>query len=129
MKNTKYEYHHVGIPTNESKPGEKYSSSFKFYVTDGHNDLRIQWMRFEENSPVHHLIKSVPHVAFKVNNMDEAIVGKKVILEPYCPFTGFKAAFIEVDGAPVELIETNLSEAEIWNDDSHNDSLIFPKDN
>ena len=63
---------------------------------------------------MHPLIQSVPHVGFKVDSIDEAIKGKKVILEPYYPFAGFRVAMIEVDGAPVELIETSLSEEEIW---------------
>lgn len=48
-------------------------------------------------------------MAFKVNNIDEAITGKKVILGHYFPFAGYRVAMIEVAGAPVELIETTLT--------------------
>ena len=123
----KYQYHHIGIPTDKPKKGEKYSDAFKFYLNDGHNEFRIQWMRFTKESVIHPLIQSVAHVAFKVENIDEAIKGKKVILEPCFPLKGFKVAFIEVDGAPIELIETSLSEEEIWNDSLHEDSVVFPK--
>lgn len=128
MKKTKinYQYHHMGIPTSEPQLGEKYSSTFKMYTTDGNNEFHIQWHRFENGCPLHPLIQSVPHVGFKVDSIDEAIKGKKVILEPYYPFAGFRVAMIEVDGAPVELIETTLSEEEIWSG-SKKGSVIYPE--
>lgn len=126
MKNLIYTYHHFGIPIQEVQPNEKYSSTFKMYTTDGDNPFRIQWHRFEEGSSLHPLIQTTPHVAFKVNNMDEAIKDKKVILAPYFPFVGFRVAMIEVAGAPVELIETSLTEEEIWGK-AHTKSVIYPE--
>lgn len=127
MKNFTYEYHHMGIPTSQPQDNEKYSSSFKMYTTDGNNEFRIQWHRFEAGCPLHPLIQSVPHVAFKVSSIDEAIKNKKVILEPYYPFAGFRVAMVEVDGAPVEFIETDLTEEEIWGE-SHKGSVIYPEE-
>ncbi len=49
-----------------------------------------------------------------------------IILEPYYPFEGFKVAMVNIDGAPVELIETNLPEEEIWGE-THKGSVIYPK--
>ncbi len=126
MKKVTYEYHHTGIPTDQPQAGEKYSSTFKMYTTSGNNPFRIQWHRFEKGCPLHPLIQSVPHVAFKVSSIDEAIKGKKVILEPYFPFEGFRVAMVEIDGAPVEFIETQLSEQEIWGE-SHKGSVIYPE--
>lgn len=121
-----YEYHHMGIPTSTPMPNEKYSSTFKMYTTDGNNPFRIQWHRFEEGCPLHPLIQSTPHVAFKVNSIDEAIAGRTVLLEPYYPFNGFRVAMVEIDGAPVEFIETTLTEEEIWGN-SHKGSMIYPE--
>lgn len=126
MKKIDYEYHHMGIPTNKPREGEKYSSAFKMYTTQGNNEFRIQWHRFEKGCPLHPLIQSTPHVAFKVSSIDEAIQGKKVLLEPYYPFAGFRVAMVEIEGAPVELIETDLSEEEIWAD-THKGSVIYPE--
>ena len=125
-KKLTYEYHHMGIPTDKIKPNEKYSSKFKMYTTDGDNEFRIQWHRFEKGCPLHPLIQSVAHMAFKVNSIDEAIKNKNIILEPYYPFDGFKVAMIEIEGAPVEFIETNLSEKEIWKE-NHEGSIIYPE--
>ncbi len=128
MTKVTYEYNHTGIPTNESKEGERYSPTFKMYVTKGHNAFRIQWHRYVEGCPLHPLIQQVPHVAFKVNSIDEAIKGRKVLLEPYYPLEGFRVAMVEIEGAPVEFIETALSDEEIWNDENHKNSLVFPKE-
>lgn len=127
MKKIKYTYHHLGIPTQEVKPGERYSPTFKMYTSDGKDkDLRIQWHRFEEGCPLHHLLQTVPHVAFKVDSIDEAIKNKTILMEPYYPFKGFRVAAIEVDGAPIELIETNLEEKEIWGESIEN-SVLYPR--
>ncbi len=126
MKNINYEYHHMGIPTDTPQPGEKYSSTFKMYTTPGDNEFRIQWHRFEKGCPLHPLIQSVPHVGFKVDSIDAAIKGKKVILEPYYPFEGFRVAMVEINGAPIEFIETKLSEETVWGG-SHKGSIIYPE--
>jgi hypothetical protein len=60
-----WRYHHIGIPTDVSRPGEYYLKQFKMYVSAFETSpCGIQWMRFEPDSPVHALIKSVPHIAF-----------------------------------------------------------------
>jgi hypothetical protein len=127
MTKLQYEYHHIGIPTDKPQADEKYSPTFKMYTTRGDNELRVQWHRFEEGCPLHPLIQSVPHVAFKVNSIEEAIKGKVVLLEPYYPFENFRVAMVEIEGAPVEFIETSLSEEEIWGG-NHKGSMIYPSD-
>ena len=127
MPKQDYEFHHMGIPTDVPRDGEKYSSKFKMYTTAGDNEFRIQWHRFEEGCPLHPLIQSVPHVAFKVKSIDEAIKDKPVLLEPYEPFPGFRVAIVEIEGAPVEFIETSLSEDEIWSGDNKSGSVIYPE--
>jgi len=122
----KYTYHHTGIPTNERREGEKYSSTFKMYTSGGQDsEFRVQYHRFEEDSPLHPLIKTMAHVAFKVDNLDDAIKGKEVIMDPYCPFEGFRCAMIIDSGAPIEFIETNLSEEFLWSD-RKGKSVIYP---
>ncbi|SDW13015.1 hypothetical protein SAMN05444487_101352 [Marininema mesophilum] len=121
-----YEYHHIGIPTDKSQKDERYSPLFKMYTSDSESkDFRVQWHRFEPDSSIHPLIQRMPHIAFKVNDIQLAIEGKKVILEPYYPFERFCVAMIEEDGLPIELIETDLKEEEIWSD-SHKNSTLYP---
>ena len=124
----KYEYHHMGVPTQEARVGEMYSSKFKMYTSGGEDPggFHIQYHRFDEGSCMYPLIQTVPHIAFKVNNLNGAIEDEVLLLGPYCPFDGFRVAIIEEDGVPIEFIETTLSEDEIWGEPKAN-SVIYPE--
>ena len=52
-------------------------------------------------------MKTVPHIAFEVNNMQEAIKGKKVIIEPNSPSRGVLVAFIRDNGGPIGFLEVD----------------------
>jgi hypothetical protein len=65
----------------------------------------IEWMRFEADSPVSELVRTVPHVAFEVDDLDAALEGQEVLSPPGSPSDGVRAAMINDNGAPVELIE------------------------
>jgi len=100
------EFHHIGIPTRTIKPCEKYLREFKLYVSGfDTSEFGIEWMRFEEGSPIAEIIQKVPHVAFKVDNLDSAIKGKELIGEINSPSKGVRVAMILENGAPVELLE------------------------
>lgn len=101
-----WKYHHMGIPTPDKKSGERYIEHLKMYVSGfDFSPYGVEWMRFEEDSPVDALIQKVPHVAFEVSDIEKAIIGKELIGEPSFPSTGVKVAMIKHNGAPVELIE------------------------
>jgi len=101
-----WRYHHIGIPTDVPRPGELYLARFKMYVSAFETSpCGIQWMRFEPDSPIHALIKSVPHVAFEVDDLAAAIAGKEILTEPNSPSEGVLVAMILDSGAPVELLE------------------------
>ena len=99
-------YHHIGIPTTIPRMGETYLGEFKVYATDhGSNPYGIQWMRYEPDCPLPELVKTIPHVAFEVDDLELAIKEKKVIIEPNSPSDGVFVAFIVENGAPVEFLE------------------------
>ena len=62
-------------------------------------------MRFEPDSPVHALVKSVPHIAFEVDDLQSAIAGKQILTEPNSPSKSVMVALILDIGAPIELLE------------------------
>ncbi|MGO9271100.1 MAG: VOC family protein [Terriglobia bacterium] len=102
----RWRYHHIGIPTDVPRPGERYLERFKMYVSGFETSpCGIQWMRFEPDSPVHALIKSVPHIAFEVDDLQTAIEGKEILTAPNSPSEGVMVAMILDSGAPVELLE------------------------
>ena len=107
-----WRYHHLGIPTDVPRPGEVYLERFKMYVSAFETSAcGIQWMRFEADSPLDPLIRSVPHIAFEVDNLEAALVGQQILTPPNSPSPGVRVAMILDSGAPVELIEFCRGEA------------------
>ncbi len=108
MDLSKYKYHHIGIPTKKPIEGEVYLKDYKLYHF-GYEDSEfgIEWMRYEDDCPLPEIVKTLPHIAFEVDDIYKAIQGRKVIIEPNSPSEGNIVAFIEENGAPIELIQTN----------------------
>ena len=67
--------------------------------------LGVEWMRHEPDSPVHPLVKTVPHVAFAVDDLEAEMAGYEVIIAPNSPSTGTTVAFIVDNGAPIEFLK------------------------
>ena len=89
-------------------PGERYLPQLKFYVSGFNTSpFGIEWMRFETDSPVSELIRSIPHLAFEVKDLDFELAerGLRVLSEPESPSNGIRVAMVEHNGAPVELLE------------------------
>jgi hypothetical protein len=103
-----WRYHHIGIPTNGSIDNERYFPKFKFYFGGFESSpYGIEWMRFDEDSPIDELIKRVPHIAFEVDDLDAELAKHdfNILTEPNSPGDGTRVAMIVHNGAPIELIE------------------------
>lgn len=99
-------FNHIGIPVTTKFAGEIDLPHLKMTVSDHENNpYGIQWQRYWDDAPYPDLVKTVPHVAFEVEDLDAELVGKKIIIQPNSPSEGLRVAFIEVNGAPVELME------------------------
>jgi len=99
-------FNHIGIPTRQKFEGEINLPHLKMTVSDHENNpYGIQWQRYWKNAPYPELVKTVPHVAFVVENLQKEIEGKNIIIQPNSPSDGLIVAFIEVNGAPIELME------------------------
>jgi hypothetical protein len=99
------QFNHIGIPTTARFDGEIPLPHLQVTVSDHQdNPFGIQWQRYWEGAPYPELVKTVPHVAFEVDNLEEAIQGHHLLIAPNSPSPGVKVAFIEVRGAPVELM-------------------------
>lgn len=98
-------YHHIGIPTPISRENETYLEEFKMYVSGyDSSPYGVEWMRFEPDSPLPELVKTIPHVAFEVDDLEEEILDKEVLIPPNSPSEGVTVAFIVDNGAPIEFI-------------------------
>lgn len=107
MDSSMFRYHHIGIPTKTPVKGEVYLAGYRLYHRGYEkSEFGIEWMRYEEGCPLPEIVKTLPHVAFEVDDIYRAIKGRKVIIAPNSPSEGNIVAFIEENGAPVELIQT-----------------------
>jgi hypothetical protein len=101
-----YRYHHIGIPTVVPVEGMTRVDHLRIACTDdGSNAFGVQWMQYDADCPVPPLVREVAHVAFEVDDLDQALAGRKVIIPPNSPSPGVRVAFIEEAGAPIELLQ------------------------
>lgn len=101
-------YNSCWIPVKE-KPRDKVELHLGdlqiFVVPHDNGPYRVGWVRYENERRYPDLVGRVPHVAFEVDDMEKAICGRKVIIEPNSPTPGLIVAFIEDDGAPIEFLQ------------------------
>jgi len=103
-----WKYHHLGVPTNVKFPDEKYLPHLKFYVSGFNTSpFGIEWMRFDKDCLIPDIIKTVPHIAFEVDDIDKEFAKHnfEIISEPGIPSDGVRSTMILHNGAPIELIE------------------------
>jgi hypothetical protein len=100
------QFHHIGLPTDEKQPKEVYVADTKVWVTnpDDH-PYRVEFLRFEPDSPVTGPVRDLPHIAFKVDDLRREIEGEQVLLGPFTAMERLEVVFIFKDGAVVEFME------------------------
>lgn len=100
-------FHHFGVPTNEQHEGETYIAGAKLYLTDPEaHPYRVEFLRFEDDSPMHELVRTRPHVAFMVDDLDVALEGNNVLIPPFDATDTLRVAFITDGDAVIELVQS-----------------------
>ena len=108
-----WRYHHLGIPHSTPHAGERHLDHLGIHVRGFETSpYGIEWMRFDPHCTLPEIVRTVPHLAFVVDDLEEALRGKEVLIEPNAPSTGLRVAFILDDGAPVELMQFDTPEAQ-----------------
>jgi hypothetical protein len=99
-------FHHIGVPADSVDEGAAYIEGGKVYVTspDDH-PYRIEFLKFDADSPMHELVRTRTHVAFMVDDLDAAVEGQNVIVEPFEATDTLRVAFITDGNAVLELME------------------------
>jgi hypothetical protein len=94
-------YHHIGIPTAESRQGETHLKHLKlFVVSHQKSEFGVEWTRFEADAAVPDLVRRVAHVAFEVTDLSSELAGREILIPPNSPSDGVRVAFIVQNGAP-----------------------------
>jgi hypothetical protein len=100
------DFDHIGIPAPAKRDGMRYLESKRLWLTSpADHPYRVEWLWYEEGSPEVELVRTVPHVAYRVGSLEEAMAGRHVIAEPFDVFAEVRVSFIDVDGAPVEFVQ------------------------
>ena len=106
-----WRYHHLGVPHSSPRDGERNLPELGVHVCGFETSpYGIEWMRFDTQCRVPEIVKTVPHLAFAVDNLDAALEGKQILISPTSPSRGVRVAFILDDGAPIELLEFDGSD-------------------
>ncbi len=101
-----WRYHHLGVPTVTPRPGERYLPELKMFVCGfEHSPFGIEWMRFEPGSPVSELVRTVPHLAFEVDDLEAAVAGRPLLGGVSSPGKGVRVAMFVDDGVPIEVLQ------------------------
>ena len=58
--------------------------------------------------------RSFPMLLLKVDDLERASTGYNILLGPYEPIPGFRVAVVEDGGQPIELVQTTLTDAQLW---------------
>ena len=101
------EFDHIGVPAAAKRDGMRFLESKRLWLSSpAAHPYRVEWLWYEPDSPEVELVRTVPHVAYKVESLEDAMAGERMIAEPFDVFGEVRVGFIEVDGAPVEFVET-----------------------
>jgi hypothetical protein len=106
-------FNHIGLITEDKKENEEFVAATKVWVTNPHDHPhKIEWLRFEPDSPVTGPVRTEPHIAFQVADLAQAAQGLEILLEPFDVGFATVGFYQNSDGAVVEFMQ--YKEGEDW---------------
>jgi hypothetical protein len=108
----KIAFDHIGFITTEPQPGEAWVAASEVWVTNPRrHPQRVEHVRpkqMPEVDPAQTALWKLwhwPHVAYRVENLREAIAGETIVLGPFFPGEFVEVAFIHKNGAILEYMQ------------------------
>ncbi len=110
MNAVRLEFDHVGIPSSELQDDETFVEATRVWVTNPRqHPQHLEFLRYEDDSPVTGPLRELPHVAFRVpmGTLDALMAaGDEVLLEPWeAQKDVVRVGFVLKDGACIEYME------------------------
>ena len=100
------QFDHIGLLTDTPKDDETFVEATRVWVTDYKaHPYKVEWLRFEPDSPVSGPVRMQPHIAYRVDSVSEAGRGLRCLLEPFDVGFANVAFYQTPDGAVVEFME------------------------
>lgn len=97
---------HIGVPTQEIKPGANWVEGMKIFITNpDEHPFGLEFVKFEPGNPFHEKIQNGLHVAGHVDSIDKILGQVDEVLLPKTDGGDFFMCFVEKDGVILELIE------------------------
>lgn len=109
-------FDHIGIITDTPQEGEQWGEGSMAWITNPRaHPFHVEWVRFHPDSPVTGPMRTEPHIAFRVDDLEAALEGYDVISEPMDVGNGFmRIGFINLDGAIIEFMQYANPDEEGW---------------
>lgn len=115
------EFDHVGIVTDQKRGEEDWVEATRVWVTNPKNHpYNIEWLRYEPDTPVTGPVREGPHVAYRVEDIEEEVRTRRlaVLLPPFDVGEFVRVGFYQYeDGTVLELMQYLKGENE-WFDKS-----------
>jgi glyoxylase I family protein len=101
------EFMHIGVPTKKVQPDETYAEGMKLHLTDPDvHEMKFEYLRFEPGSWLPAIMQVNPHIAVKVDSIqDELKKCDEVLVDPLAVSENKSIAFAIRDGVIFEFME------------------------
>jgi len=98
-------FKHIGVPTKKKHDNEEYMADAKLYITNpDDSEHKIEWLRFEDGSPMPEVLQTTNHIAYIVDDVAKAMEGKECLIEPFEAGPGVMVGFVMDENLPVEYM-------------------------
>jgi hypothetical protein len=108
-------FDHVGIPVDHPQPDEDWVESTRVWVTNPHqHKYRVEFLRFEPDTPCRWEVVNLPHVAYRVKAEDfpALLEGAEILIEPFEVDDNLTIAYVKQHGMPVEYMV--YKDPDVW---------------
>lgn len=103
------DFDHVGLPTDDRQPDEMWVEETRVWVTNPQeHPYKVEYLRYEPDSPVTGPVRDQPHIAFQVPDLEEAIGDSPILLGPFQANENLRVVFVLKDGAVFEYMESKV---------------------
>ncbi len=108
-------FDHVGIPTDDKQPKEDWVESTRVWVTSPReHKYRVEFLRFEPDTPCKWEVVNLPHVAYRVKAHDfpRLLEGAEILIEPFDVDENLSIAYVQKNGMPIEYMV--FKDPDLW---------------
>ena len=100
-------FSHIGIPTKKVFPDSIFVESTMVHISDFQKcPYQIEWLRFENDSPIKGPVRDQMHFAYTVKSIELAALNMEELIKPWFPLPNLRAGFyLNEDGLVFEFME------------------------